>query len=254
MQISMDRSVSLKILLPEMTHDRGAVDQFIKAARAGGKLNHPNIVQVFDAGQEKGRWFVAMELVDGMSVRGLLQKRGRKRALEAYQAVDIAAQVAGALAYIHGQSLAHRSVSPDNILVTRHGIPKLVNPGTIQPRGDSRINLSSRPGEAVDALQFLAPEVLRDPKSAGPLADVYSLAATLFLMLSGHPPFRGASELEITEKVQEGEHESLQKLQHSVPDELAKIVEWGLAAQPNLRLQTAAEFKEHLERIRERLR
>ena len=253
-QLSMERPVALKILLPQMTDDSRAVERFITAARAGGKLNHPNIVQIFDAGEEDGRYFIALELVDGKPVSELLQERGRKRALEPEPALDIATQIADALAYAHARSLVHRNITPENILVTRHGIAKLANLGFLQSLEDSGIERPSRPGEQVDALYFSAPETLSNPSAAGPLADIYSLAAVLFLMLSGHPPFRGANELEILEKVHSGRHESLKKLQGSLPDELIRVVDRALAARPDQRCQTAADFERDLRNMLEMLR
>ena len=119
---------------------------------------------------------------------------------------------------------------------------------------DSGIERPSRPGDQVDALYFSAPEALQNPRKAGPLADIYSLAAVLFLMLSGHPPFSGENKLEIVKKVQAGRHEPLQKLQRAVPDALVGVVERGLAAKPSLRYQSAAEFEKDLRRMGERLR
>jgi predicted component of type VI protein secretion system len=254
LQVSMERPVTIKILVPEMTHDQRAVKRFVEAARAGGKLNHPNIVQVFDAGEDDGTYFIAMELVDGDSIRELLQQRGRKRGLDQTLAVDVARQVAEALAYAHEHQLVHRNVNPDTVLVTRHGIAKLAEMGTAQSMEDSGLERPSRPGELVDALHFSAPEIQRDPRAASPLSDVYSLGAVLFMALTGHPPFRGTSELEIMNKVQDGEHEPLQKLQRSVPDELAQVVEKAMAAKSDQRYQSAAELERDLRRMRELLR
>lgn len=253
-QISMDRAVALKILSPEMTGDTEAAERFIRAARDGGKLNHPNIVQVFDAGEEQGVCFIALELVDGKSVRELLHERGRKRPLDPAQGVEITRQMTEALEYAHARDLLHRNITPDNILVTRHGIAKLAEMGFVQSLEESGIDRPSRPGQQIDALYFSAPELLRDPGAADPRADIYSLGAVAFLMLSGHPPFSGDNEFEIMQKARQGHHQSLAKLQRSLPDALVKIIHRALAAKPEQRYQTVVEFGKDLRGIRECLR
>ena len=252
-QLSMERPISLKVLLPSMTHDSIAVDRFIQTARAGGKLSHPNIVQVFDAGEEGGLYFIALELVDGKCVRELLRERGRNRPLDPAQTVGIISQVVEALEYAHSQSLLHRNITPDNILVTKHGIAKLAEIGFAKSLEDSGLRKPTRPGEQLDALYFSAPEVLQNPKAASDLSDIYSLGSVMFLMLSGHPPFRGASEMQIMEKVRQGRHESLQKLQRSVPDEIVRIVDRAMAAHPRKRYQNASELQQGLRRARDHL-
>jgi pSer/pThr/pTyr-binding forkhead associated (FHA) protein len=253
-QLSMERPVAMKILVPEMTHDHRAVEQFIQAARAGGRLNHPNLVQIYDAGQDGRVYFIAMELVDGDSARELLRQRGRKRGLDMALAVDVIRQVAEALAYAHDHGTVHRNINPDTILVTRHGIAKLAELGTVQSIEQSGLERPGHPGELMDHLQFSSPEVQRDPKVASPLSDIYSLGAVCFMMLSGHPPFRGANEVEIMSKAQSGAHVPLQKLRRAVPDELAQVVAKAMAAHADRRYQSAAEFERDLRRMGELLR
>ena len=253
-QVSMERPVALRVLASQLTNTPDAAERFICAARAGGKLSHPNIVQVFDAGEDNGVCFVLLELVDGHSVRVMLQERGRKRALEKDAAVDFAAQIAEALDYAHNRSVVHRSITPDTVLVTRHGIAKLAETGFVQNLEESGIDRPSRPGEQVDALHFSAPEVQSSPRNASPQSDIYSLGAVLFLMLSGHPPFRGGSEMEIMKMVQQGRHQSLSKLQPSIPDDLVQIVDRALSVRPDHRYTTAGEFQTDLRQARERLR
>jgi len=253
-QLSMERAVALRILSPELTSDPEAADRFIAGARAAGKLNHPNIVQVFDAGEEEGIRFIALEHVDGESVRGLLERRGRKRPLDAYLSVEIIRQIAEALQYAHTRNLLHLNITPDNILVTPHNIAKLAEIGFLQSLKDSGIYRPSRTSEQSDALQFASPELL-DP-AAGPdeRSDIYSLGAVLFLMLSGRLPFSAGDESELLKKIREGNHESLSAFNRSLPDRLIKIVNRAIAFRPEQRYQSAEELHDDLRGVRERLR
>ena len=253
-QLSMERAVLLKILLEDMTRDRRAIDRFIQAARAGGKLSHPNIVQVYDAGEERGVHFVALELVKGKSIRQLLQERGRNRPLTLRHAVDIAEQVAGALDYAHAQSVIHRNVTPDNILVGADGMAKLVNLGFAENLAESAIQRPASPDERMDALCYAAPEQFADPPADTAQSDVYSLGAVLFHMLAGRPPFSGASEQEIIEHIRKGDRQAIRRIQRDVPEELARVVERAMATEPAGRFQRALELQAEIRQARDRLR
>jgi len=253
LQLSMERLVCLKILSPEMTHDSEAVDRFITAARAGGKLSHPNIVQVYDAGEENGAYFIALELVDGKTLRRYLQERGRHRPLPRPQAVDVAEQVADALGYAHAQSVIHRNVTPENIYITPHNVAKLADLGFSKHLADSGIQRPSRFGERPGDLYFTAPEQLIDPRAATVRSDIYALGSVLFVMLTGHMPFRGESAKEIFERVRDGRHENIQRLQRDVPVELARVVDRAMAHQPEDRYGSASAFQKDLRRVRGRL-
>jgi len=253
-QLSMERSVALKILSPELTSDFDAADRFIVGARAAGKLNHPNIVQVFDAGEEEGVRFIALELVDGESVRGLLERRGRKRPLDAHLSVEIIWQIAEALQYAHTRNLLHLNITPDNILVTPHNIAKLAEIGFLQSLKDSGIHRPSRTSGQSDALQFSSPELLDPTAGSDGRSDIYSLGAVLFLMLSGHLPFCASDESELLRKIGEGNHESLSALNRSLPERLIQIVNRAIAVRCEQRYQTAEELHDDLRGIRERLR
>jgi hypothetical protein len=252
-QISMERPVSLKILAPATTGDLRSKDRFIAAARAGGKLNHPNIVRVYDAGEEKGLTFVAMEFVAGKSVRRLLGERGRNRPLPLAQAVEIGEQIAGALDYAHSVAVVHGHVTADTILVTPHGIAKLAELGFVRTAAAGSASLPSDPARRADELQFTPPEYLAGPRSPTPQRDIYSLSAVLFLMVAGQMPFRAASEEELLEKIRKGAHEPVQRLQREAPDSLARAIDVGMAAQTAQRFSHASDLLAALQQSRKAL-
>lgn len=253
-QVSMERPVALKLLLPDMTHNRRVVEQFIQAARAAGKLSHPNIVQVYDAGEAEGVYFVALELVDGRSVRQLLEARSPNKGLPLKQAVEIAEQIAGALEYAHSHSVIHRHITPDQILVTRHGIAKLAGLGFAQSLDDSAARRPDPPAKQMERLCFSAPEVLAAPTPATVRSDIYSLGAVLFVIVTGIAPFEGNTKSEIVERIRAGEHEPLTRPRDKVPEALAHIVERAMSPVPEHRHSRASELQAELKWVRENLR
>jgi len=254
LQVSMERPVTLRVLSPHMTHDYRTVERFIRTARSCGRLNHPNIAQVFDAGEDHGLYFIASEYVDGRTVREMVRAMGEKGMLPAAQAVDIALQTADALEFVHGSSCIHGSINPDNILVTQHGIVKVTNLGHVRNIEESGVMVAGSFGEPLDSLPFVAPEVLADPRNAGPAADIYSLGAVLFFMLSGHPPFQGTSNAELVQSILAGKRVPLRQFCRNLPDDLGILLEGALAPSPEKRPPRAADLAHELRLILEQIR
>ena len=253
-QLSMERKVCMKVLSPGLTDDADAVRRFIQAARSAGKLSHPNILQVYDAGEEGGLNFIAIELVEGTTLRDHIHAQGRKRALEVAEAMDLADQIGDAMAYAHGNDVVHGGLTLNNIYVTPHRVAKLADLGFSKNLADSGMAPAARSGERPGNLYFTAPEQLADPTRATPAADVYSLGAVLFVMLTGHMPFRGSSAQEVLERVQAGRRETVRRLRREVPVELGGFVDRAMALKPEDRPADAARFVEDLRRLRGRLR
>jgi len=253
-QLSMERKVCMKALSPNLTNDVDAVHRFIQAARSAGKLSHPNIVQVFDAGEEDGVNFIAIELVDGTTLREYIRAQGRNRVPPVAEAMDLADQIGDAMAYAHANAVVHGGLTLDNIYVTPHRIAKLADLGFSKSLADSGIEQPGRFGERPGNPYFAAPEQLADPARASPAADVYSLGAVLFVMLTGHMPFRGNSVQEILERVRAGRRETVRRLRREVPVELGGFVDRAMALKPEDRPVDAARFLEDLRQLRGRLR
>jgi hypothetical protein len=253
-QVSMERQVCLKVLNPGMTKDGQAVDRFIQGARAGGRLSHPNIVQVYDAGTDHGVYFIALEYTGGKSVREMMEALAPGQPMRLRTAVEIVEQIAGALDYIHSQSVLHRHVSPSNIVVTEHGIAKLANLGFARGLAESGLSAALTPAERLAELQFVAPELLADPRAASAASDLYSLGAVLYLAASGQKPFRGAGESDLVEKVRAGIRLPVGDVRNDLPEGLPGIIEQAMAVKPADRIGRAAEMQAALLKVRERLR
>jgi WD40 repeat protein len=184
------REVALKTIAPGSLSAPGMFERFEREARALARIVHPNVARLFAAGEERGVAYLVCELVAGTS----LDERSRKEgALPWREAVRYAIQIAHALAAVHAKGLVHRDVKPSNILVTLDGTAKLTDFGLVRATaaGDSLAGTLTQAGALLGTVGFMAPEQA-DGASVGPAADLYSLGATLFMLLTGAPPFAGA--------------------------------------------------------------
>lgn len=249
-QLSMDRPVELRILSKELTKDERAIKRFTEAARAAGRLTHPHILQVYDAGQTDDEiYYIALELAEGNTLRELFRQAGRGNPLPLNRALTISEQTAGALAHAHMQDICHGAISLNNILVTNHGITKLAELGFAKGLEDAGIEPDNNRRQIT---QFSAPEQLQIPPQIDPWTDVYAMGVCLFMMLSGHQPFAAANDAELEDKIIRGEHESLQSLRPSLPPDLYYIVNKSMEADPRNRYPNAGELHRSIARIRER--
>lgn len=241
-QVSMERAVVLKILDPKATEDADAVQRFLKAAQAGGRLSHPNIVQVYDAGLEHGLDYIVLEHLEGESVQDLLRRRGRGKPLPLGQALDISDQILGALEHAHSQGVYHCSIRIDNIYLTRHGVAKLAELGF----AESRLRQGAPPEEALGALYFAAPEQLGNSAAADARTDLYGLGMVAYVMLTGHLPFPSRKPQELMECIRLGRSEPIRNLNPAVPEPVRQAVEKAIAASASERFQSAGEMREAL--------
>ena len=242
-QVSMERVVTLKVLAREMTKDEQAVSRFIEAARAAGKLAHPNIVQVYDAGKEDGLYYIALEHVDGKTVKSILLERSSARPLEMEKALDIAEQISAALEHAHKHGIVHRRIRLENILITDQGVAKLADLGFGAGLIEAGIKEHLLPGQRMLDLQLTAPEGIETSARADFRSDIYSLGAVLFAMATGRLPFRGRTEGEIVEKIKNGQRIPLERLNQNLPEKVQHLILKAMAPRPEDRYQNAAAMR-----------
>jgi hypothetical protein len=185
--LTLERLVALKTLAPQFGSDTGFVQRFLKEARAAARLNHPNIVQIYDFGQVDQTYYLAMEYVDGHSL-GAYLRRGHFGERDALLVIRHAAR---ALAVAHAEGLIHRDIKPHNLMLTSKGEVKLVDLG-IAKRVDEDQSLTQT-GQAVGTPHYISPEQIRGSRDIDARADIYSLGATLYHLVTGHTPFPGSS-------------------------------------------------------------
>ncbi len=242
-QRSMAREVALKILSPKYGQKTKWVEQFINEARAAGKLNHQNIIQVHDVGSENEIQFFSMEYVDGPTCMQMLKGHGQ---LEVEPALEITRQVARALDYAHAHRLIHQDIKPDNIMVGLNEVVKLADLGISKTFDE--IAADDGPKKIMGTPHYMAPEAALG-KKVDHRIDLYSLGATLFHLLSGKTPFHGNTPTEVLKAHVMEPIPSLKDLNPLVPADVVALVEKMLVKNPDDRFQTAKAIEEEIDRI-----
>ena len=195
-QISMNRKVALKILSPELTRDPEAVERFMKEVRTTANLTHPNIITAYDAGVDKGIYFLAVAYVDGVVLQKILEKDN----FPERDALLIARDIAKGLLYAWEKfKLIHRDIKPENIMIGRDGVPKLMDMGISKTMFDNKTLTMT--GTIIGSPHYMSPEQAKAGKDIDFRTDIYSLGATLYHMVTGHLPFDGDSSFNVILKV-----------------------------------------------------
>ena len=195
-QLSMDRIVAVKIMATEAGRDAAARERFLDEARAAAKLSHNNIVQAYDAGEADGYVYFLMEMIDPpRTVADVLQEHGGP--MDEADAIRIIVQIVEALAHAHSRGFIHRDVKPKNIMLTTDGVAKLADMGLARQIGDGTFE---EIGKAFGTPYYIAPEQVVGNPDIDFRADIYSLGATFYEMLSGRPPFTAKTPQQIMQK------------------------------------------------------
>jgi len=195
-QLSLDRIVAIKILPKRFSDNPEFVERFYKEGKAAAKLNHPNIVQAIDVGEAGGYHYFVMEYVDGHTVYDELAKG---KVYDEQEALDIIIQVAKALSHAHKRGLIHRDVKPKNIMITKDGVVKLADLGLVRQVGDKEAAMAEA-GRAYGTPYYISPEQIRGEVDIDARADIYSLGATFYHMVTGRVPFDGPTPSAVMHK------------------------------------------------------
>ena len=234
----LKRDVAIKVLPSAMARDPARIARFEREARAASALNHPNIVSVYDVGHEKDTYWIATELVNGETLRRLIESGGP---LRPPKAVEIAAQVAAGLAAAHAAGLVHRDLKPDNLMVTPTGQVKILDFGLAKQSrpapGSSTAEMTDE-GIILGTVGYMSPEQVRS-EQADHRSDLFSFGVVLYEMLSGKRAFAGGSSAEVMSSILK---EDPRELPASVPPPLARIVSRCMEKSPDRRFQSAADL------------
>ena len=254
-QLSVERPVAIKTLLPQMESKETIAKRFLREARVISKFSHPNVVNLIDFGEdaEHELFYLVMELLDGVAVDELIE-RGR---LTPPLAVQVASQVCAGLAEAHTEDVIHRDLKPENLIV----VPlsdgrietKLLDFGVARSLQDEATQLT-KSGSVLGTPYYMAPEQARDGE-IGPYTDVYAVGAILFEMITGHRPVEGDTSMSIMLQHVEGEVPSLSAslAGHEVPGSLARLVDSTLAPSHDDRPQTPLEVRNQLRDVQRSL-
>src|SRR5688572_4197651 len=242
----LDRPVAIKVLFPDLAADTAFVQRFRREAQAAANLNHPNIVSIFDWGQQDDTYFIVMEFIDGRSLADLIRTEG---VLDADRAAEIASDVAAALGAAHRSGVIHRDVKPGNVLITSDGQVKVADFGIATVLTDTNTDLT-RAGTVMGTATYFSPEQAQG-RSVDARSDLYSLGAVLFEMVVGRPPFKGDTPLAVAIKHVQEQPPSPRALGANIAESLEAITLKLLAKNPDNRYPTADDLRADLRRYRE---
>jgi serine/threonine-protein kinase len=243
-QISLDRIVAVKVPFRHLAKDTSFVGRFYREARIMAKLDHPNILRCFGVGEESGWHYLAMEYIDGASMQSWLKKVGK---LSVGDALHVAIACAHALEHAHEQDLIHRDVKPDNILITSKGVVKVADMGLAKALTDD-LGLS-RTGTGAGTPHYMAPEQARDAKHVDHRCDIYALGCMLYCFLTGKPPFSAETYVELLLEKDKGKFTPARRANSEVPEKLDLMIDKAVAAKPEHRYKSCAEFAKDLESL-----
>ncbi len=238
----LDRPVAVKVLSAEYARDPSFVERFRREAQSAASLNHPDIVAIYDWGQEQGTYFIVMEYVAGHTLRDLLRLEG---SLSPQRSANIAAEIASALDYAHRAGVVHRDVKPGNVLINSDGVAKVTDFGIA--RADTSEALTQT-GSVMGTATYFSPEQAQGYSVDG-RSDVYSLGIVLYEMLCGAPPFRGDSPVAVAYQHVREEPPRPTEQRPDLPPDLETIILACLAKDPDARYQSAHELREDLLRF-----
>jgi serine/threonine-protein kinase len=255
----LGRPAALKLLQTELTQDAGRVRRFRQEARAASSLNHPNILTIYKVGQatihDADTHYIAAEYVDGRTLREQCNAGG----LVLGAALDLLIQVAGALSAAHEAGIVHRDIKPDNIMLRKDGLVKVLDFGLAKlteqappPPSASHAFITTQPGVVMGTVRYMSPEQARGLE-VDCRSDLFSLGVVMYELLTGHAPFEGETTGDVLVALLGGEPRPLARYVAKLPEALQGIVTRALAKAVEQRYQTARELGEDLKRLKEEL-
>src|ERR1041385_6355437 len=255
----LGRKVALKLLAQELTQNRDRLSRFDQEAFAASGLNHPNILTIYELGDEGGRHFIATEYIEGQTLR----KRLQTTPMDIVEVLDVAIQIAGALEEAHAASIIHRDIKPENVMIRRNGHVKVLDFGLAKlmerPEPDladteavTRALVQTDAGMVLGTSQYMSPEQARG-KPVDARTDIWSLGVMLYEMATGRPPFSGETKTDVIVAIAKNDPPPLVRCAPNAPAEFEWIVLKALRKDVDERYQTIKEFESDLKKLKQRI-
>lgn len=229
----LDRYVAIKVLKSEYSDDKKFVAKFRAEAQSAARLSHPNVVNVYDVGEEDGIYFIVMELVEGITLKSFIERKGK---LDTKEAVGVAIQIAQGMEAAHSNHIIHRDIKPQNIIISREGKVKVTDFGIAKMATSETIT-----SNAMGSVHYISPEQARGGFS-DERSDIYSLGITMYEMLTGRVPFSGDNTVSVALLHLQEEPLPMRELEPGIPISLDRIVQKCLQKKQERRYQSASEL------------
>ena len=237
--VILDRNVAIKVLRGDLANDEKFVRRFQREALSASSLSHPNIVEIYDVGEDDGDYFIAMEYIPGLNLKQLLKKRG---SLTVHEVIDIMLQITSAMSVAHDSMIIHRDLKPQNILIMDDGGIKITDFGIAMALNSTQFTQTN---SAMGSVHYFSPEQASG-KGATLKSDVYSLGIMMYELLTGELPFKGDSAVEIALKHLKEPIPSVRKLNSSIPQSVENVIIKATAKNPKNRYNNANEMYDDL--------
>lgn len=238
----LDRDVAVKILRGDLAGDEKFVKKFQREAISASSLNHPNIVELYDVGEDNGEYFIVMEYVEGKTLKSLVKKRG---ALTLAEVVDIMLQLTSAIAHAHDSYIIHRDIKPQNVLILDNGMVKITDFGIATALNNHELTETN---SIMGSVHYLPPEQANG-NGATVKSDIYSLGILMFELLTGRVPFKGDNAVEIAIKQMKTPIPSVRKYNEEIPQSVENVILRACAKNPKNRYDSAREMHDDLKTV-----